>query len=109
MSDRNTLEFEGNVVKAPELVQVSEKAFVAKFTLANHIHIPLDRDDNGEPRAWKEITSFLDVEAWNAVAEKCMRLEKGEKAIVKGQVRQERWGDEGARRSKVIIKATSLV
>ncbi len=109
MSDRNEVVFEGNMVAAPELVTVSETAFVTKFTLAGHQHIPLDRDEDGNPTSWRELTSFVDIEAWNGLGESSMALVQGDKVIVKGQIKQERWkNDDGENRSKVIIKARKI-
>jgi single-strand DNA-binding protein len=52
---------------------------------------------------------FVPVVAWNAVADECERLGKGDQATVAGEIRSRRWqDDEGKRRRAVEVVATSI-
>jgi single-strand DNA-binding protein len=52
---------------------------------------------------------FLPVVAWNAVADGCERLAKGDPVELGGEIRSRRWEDgEGQRRRAVEVVATSV-
>jgi single-strand DNA-binding protein len=52
---------------------------------------------------------FLPVVAWNAVADACDRLTKGDRVALEGALRSRRWEDaEGRRRRAVEVVATSV-
>jgi single-strand DNA-binding protein len=54
----------------------------------------------------KEV-SFLDVETWGTLAQKCNeQARKGRSVRVVGRIRQDRWNDqEGKARSKIVVVA----
>lgn len=61
--------------------------------------IPTERDGG---TTWE---SFL-IEVWGKTAEVCEeRLTKGSKIYVSGELKQDRWGDEGATQSRVYVRA----
>lgn len=102
MNDINKVIVEGNLTRTPELKQISEKARVTTFGIANHRYWPESRDENGEPASWKSKTSFLEVEAWNFQADKSFNeLKVGDRVELACRVEQDQWlNDEGAPRSK---------
>jgi single-stranded DNA-binding protein len=52
---------------------------------------------------------FVPVVAWNAVADGCEPLGKGDRVAVAGEIRSRRWqDDEGKRRRAVEVVATSV-
>jgi single-strand DNA-binding protein len=52
---------------------------------------------------------FVPVVAWNAVADGCDRLAKGDRAAISGEIRSRRWqDDEGKRHRAVEVVATSV-
>jgi single-strand DNA-binding protein len=52
---------------------------------------------------------FVPVVAWNAIADGCERLGKGDRAAVAGEIRSRRWqDDEGRRHRAVEVVATSV-
>jgi single-strand DNA-binding protein len=52
---------------------------------------------------------FVPVVAWNAVADGCDRLTKGDRATVAGEIRSRRWqDDQGSRHRAIEVVATSV-
>ncbi|MBU1944256.1 MAG: single-stranded DNA-binding protein [Actinobacteria bacterium] len=96
----------GNLTSDPQLVENDNK--VVNFRLAvNRWRKPPSESEGEEV---KERTEFIDVECWGGQAENVNRsLQRGDRAIVAGQLKYERWNDaEGAPRSKVRIKAHAI-
>ena len=60
-------------------------------------------------RAGTRGVDYLPVVAWNAVADGCERLAKGDRVDLAGEVRSRRWEDgQGQRRRAVEVVATSI-
>jgi single-strand DNA-binding protein len=60
-------------------------------------------------RAEGRAADFVPVVAWNAIADGCEQLGKGDRAAVAGEIRSRRWqDDEGKRRRAVEVVATSV-
>lgn len=58
---------------------------------------------------WVDETSYFDVVIWGKQAENLKPyLTKGQKVIVKGALKQERWEKDGQKFSKVVINAESV-
>ena len=89
----------GRVVKDAELKTTYGGASVCKFTLA------VNRNrKNGDK--WEEETSYIDVQAWNKLAEYAAgKLTKGKQITVEGSLRQERWESNGEKKQRVVIVA----
>ncbi len=80
---------------------------VANFRLA------VNRWRKGSPEGEedsRERTEFIDVECWGSMADHvCTSMRKGDRAIVVGQLKYDRWSDEaGNPRSKVRIRASAV-
>jgi len=93
---------DGNLTADPELKNVSNGKNVTTFSIAvNHGF----KNKEGE-----EEVSFLDIEAWDKMAENCAEyLAKGRKVTVMGTLRQDRWKNaDGSSRSKVKVVANSI-
>lgn len=86
----------GNITRDPELRYLPEGQAVLDLTLAVDA-IP------GEKGAR---TDFFPVTVWGKPAEACAKyLQKGSLVHVEGRVRQERWEDQGEKRSRLVIVA----
>lgn len=88
---------EGNLTADPELKKVGNGKVVTTFSIAvNHSWDDSDKEED---------VSFIDVEAWDKIAELCAEyLRKGRSVSIIGQIRQDRWKTpEGANRNKVKI------
>ena len=93
----NVVTIIGNLTRDVELKHVGEAA-VAKFGVAVNERVK----KNGE---WTDVAYFFDVETWNG-AEACAKyLAKGRQVAITGSLVQDRWEQDGQKRSKVYIKA----
>lgn len=93
----NSVNVIGNLTRDVELKHVGESA-VAKFGIA----VNERRKKNGE---WVEVAHFFDVETWNG-AEACAKyLSRGRQVAVSGSLAQDRWEQDGQKRSRVYVKA----
>lgn len=55
---------------------------------------------------WRDETTFIDVETWTKLAEKCSEtLKKGDEVFVEGRLKQESWERDGQKRSVIKIVA----
>ena len=94
----------GNLTREPELRYLSNGTPVCNFGLAvNRVYT----DSNGEKQ---EDTCFVDIAAWNRLAEVTAQyLHKGSPALVEGRLQQRSWETEdGSKRHKLEIVARSV-
>lgn len=92
----------GNITKQPELRYTSGGAAVANFSVAVN-----KRKKVGEE--WTdELVGFFDVSCWRDMAENVANLDKGTRVVVVGNLKQETWEQDGAKRSKVVIEAEDI-
>lgn len=95
----------GNLTCDPELLYTSQGAALCQFALA------VNRKYTRKDGLKVEEVSFIDVTAWNRVAEASAEyLQKGRLALVSGRLVQDRWedGETGQRRSKLKVVAESV-
>jgi len=92
--DTNTVTLVGRLTRDPELKKVGEHT-VAEFSLAV-----------GD---FKDAVSFFECKAWNQKATVVEQYtQKGKQVLVLGRLRQERWEQDGQKRSKVIVSVNDL-
>lgn len=100
--DINSVTLVGRTTRDAELVYTSSGYPVLKFSLAVN-----RRRKSGEE--WIDEGNFFDVNLWGKRGESLHRyLTKGVQVGVIGQLRQERWEQDGAKRSKVSIEAINI-
>ena len=99
----NTITLVGNLTRDPELRYTTGGRGVASFGLA----VSRRFQRNGE---WEEETSFFNVVAWGDLGENVSAsLQKGNRAIVTGDMRQRSYDDrEGNTKSVVELNATGI-
>jgi len=98
MSDLNRVTVIGRLAKDAELKSTPSGHAVSKFTVA------VNRYSKGESEA-----SFFDVNLWGKQAESLSQyLTKGKAVGIDGELRQERWRQDGQNRSRVLIVASSV-
>jgi len=105
MSDLNSVVLVGRLVRDPELRYTPEGAAVSEFTVASNRKFT--RKDGEQV----EEVIFVDVVAWNRMAEVVAEhLKKGRSVAIAGTLIQDRWEDEGTgqKRSKIRIKAHTV-
>lgn len=102
MPDVNHVILIGRLTRDAELKYTTGGAAVAKFAIAVN-----RRRKNGEQ--WVDEANFFDVELWGRLAESLNAyLVKGKQVAVEGELRQNRWEQDGQTRSKVLVNATNL-
>ena len=103
MADINHVVLVGRLTRNAELKYTNSGAAVSKFSVA--INQRRKKDDQ-----WVEEAHFFDVVLWGKSAESINQyLVKGKQVGVEGQLRQNRWEQDGQARSKVEIFATNVM
>ncbi len=93
---------DGNLVQDPEMKQTkSEKTVTSFYVAVNHEWGAKDGNHH---------VSYIPVETWEKLAENCGQyLKKGRRVTVEGELRQDRWVDEGGRvHSRIKIVARNV-
>ena len=103
MADINHVVLVGRLTKNAELKYTNSGAAVSKFSIA--INQRRKKDDQ-----WVDEAHFFDIVLWGKTAEALNQyLVKGKQIGVEGQLRQNRWEQEGQARSKVEIHALNVM
>lgn len=98
----NIVKIKGNLVRDPELKHTITGKDVCMISIATNSFYT----KNG-----KKITdvSYFDVEAWDVIAENCVKnFKKGNSIIVEGRLKQDRWEKDGKTQSRVKITASNV-
>jgi single-strand DNA-binding protein len=102
MADINLVVLVGRLTRDAELKYTPSGMALSKFSLA--INRRIKQGDQ-----WKDEANFFDVTLWGKTAENLNQyLTKGKQVAVEGELRQNRWGQDGQTRSKVEIMAHSV-
>jgi single-strand DNA-binding protein len=103
MADINHVVLVGRLTRNAELKYTNNGAAVCKFGLA--INQRRKKDDQ-----WVDEAHFFDIVLWGKTAESLNQyLVKGKQVGIEGQLRQNRWEQDGQARSKVEIFATNVM
>ncbi|MEI7899649.1 MAG: single-stranded DNA-binding protein [bacterium] len=104
MASFNKVILMGNLTRDPELKQIPSGSKVAELRLAVS---ETWRDKNGQS---KEVTCFVDVVAWEKLAELCQQyLAKGRSVLVEGRLQMDEWkNQQGEPRSKLRVRADTV-
>lgn len=87
----------GNLTRDPELREVGSSS-VCNFSIACNRRW---KDKDGE---MKEEVSYFDCAAWGPRGEIISKhFTKGKPILIEGELRQERWEQDGNKRSKVVV------
>lgn len=93
----NTVSLIGRLGRDPELRYTQSGTAVANFSLA--VTRPFNREE----------TDWFDVTCWGKTAELAANhLQKGRQVGVAGRLQQDRWEQDGQKRSKVVVVANDL-
>ncbi len=102
MADINHVVLVGRLTRNAELKYTNNGAAVSKFGIA--INQRRKKDDQ-----WVDEAHFFDVVLWGKTAESLNQyLVKGKQIGVEGELRQNRWEQDGQARSKVEIHANNI-
>jgi single-strand DNA-binding protein len=102
MEDLNHVVLIGRLTRDAELKSIASGQAVCKFSIAVN-----RRKKNGDQ--WEDEANFFDVVAWGRLGEsRHQYLIKGKMVAVDGELRQDRWQQDGQNRSKVEIVANTI-
>ena len=102
MADINHVVLVGRLTRDAELRYTNTGTAISKFSIA----INRRRKDGDQ---WTEEANFFDIVVWGKVAEALTPyLVKGKQVGVDGELRQNRWEQDGQPRSKVEIRAVNI-
>jgi len=102
MADLNHVVLIGRLTRDAELKQTANGQAVCKFSIAVN-----RRRKNGDQ--WEDEANFFDIVVWGRQGESLNQyLVKGKMVGVDGELRQDRWQQDGQNRSKVEIVANYL-
>ncbi|NBB89618.1 MAG: single-stranded DNA-binding protein [Spirochaetes bacterium] len=102
MADINQVVLVGRLVRDAELRYLSSGTSVMNFSIAVN-----RRRKQGDQ--WVDEASFFDVELFGRQAESIQRfMVKGKQVGIQGELRQDRWEQDGQNRSKVRVHAINL-
>jgi single-strand DNA-binding protein len=102
MADLNHVVLIGRLTRDAELKSIASGQSVCKFSIAVN-----RRKKNGDQ--WEDEPNFFDVVVWGRQGESLHQyLLKGKMVGVDGELKQDRWQQDGQNRSKVEIVASNL-
>ena len=102
MADLNRVVLIGRLTRDAELKYTANGQAVCKFSIAVN-----RRRKNGDQ--WEDEANFFDIVVWGRQGESLNQyLVKGKMVGIDGELRQDRWQQEGQNRSKVEIVASYL-
>lgn len=102
MADVNHVILIGRLTRDAELKYTANGQAVCKFSLAIN-----RRRKNGDQ--WVDEANFFDVVLWGRSGEAINQyLTKGKQVAVEGELRQDRWEQDGQNRSKIEIMANNV-
>ncbi|MCL2070054.1 MAG: single-stranded DNA-binding protein [Treponema sp.] len=102
MADINRVVLVGRLTRDAELKYTSGGQAVCKFSIAIN-----RRRKNGDQ--WEDEANFFDIVLWGRQGEALNQyLLKGKQVGVEGELRQDRWQQDGQNRSKIEIVANNI-
>jgi len=101
-SDLNSNTIVGRMTKDAELKYTNSGQAVTNISIANNY-------SRKQGEQWVDEVNYFDVTIWGRRGEALNQyLKKGTQIAVSGELRQERWEQDGQKRSKVVIKADNI-
>lgn len=100
MASLNRVLLIGNLTRDPELRYTPGGAAVCEFAIA------INRSYTSKTGEKKDEVAYIDIVAWARQAEICAEyLKKGRSVFVEGRLTQDRWEQDGQKRSRVRVTA----
>ena len=102
MADINTVVLVGRLTRDAELKYTATGQAVTKFSVAVN-----RRRKSGDQ--WEDEVNYFDVVLWGRQGEALSQyMQKGKQIGIEGELRQDRWQQDGQNRSKVEIVANNI-
>lgn len=103
MTEMNDVKLFGRVVKDAELKKTSNNLSVVVFSIATNHSI---KKDDGN---WENKADFFPLAIYGQYAEdKVGKLIKGQKVIIEGYLKQNKWEKDGVKHSETIIGVSKI-
>lgn len=103
MASFNKVILMGNLTRDPE------RRYTPKGTAVTEFAIAINRVFNTEGGEKKEEVSYFDIVAWGRQAEICAQyLNKGRPVLVEGRLQQDRWEQDGQKKSRIRVIAENI-
>jgi len=100
MSDTNIVSIVGRLVRDPELKYTNDGSPILKFSIASSTYQGQGKED---------YVNYFDVSIWGKQGESLANfLRQGKQVSVTGNLKQDRWDQDGQTRTKVRIKARNI-
>ncbi len=104
MQDVNNTNITGRVATEVELKHTANGTAYTEFRVAVNDRV------KGEDGSYADRPNFVPVKVWQGQAQACDKvLVKGQAVTVSGRLRQESWGTEDDRRSRLYVVAEHVV
>ena len=104
MQDINTTTITGRVATDVELKQTPNGTAYTEFRVAVNDRV------KGEDGSYADRPNFVPVKVWQGQAEACTKsLVKGQAVTISGRLRQESWGTDDERRSRLYVVAEHVI
>lgn len=103
MNDLNVITLTGRLVADVALSYTIGGTACGKFSLAVSHSV---KSNDG----WRDEADFFDCQLWGKQAESLSTyLRKGQKIAISGDLRQNRWEQDGQKKSRIVINVSSVV
>lgn len=100
--DLNRVVLVGRLTRDAELMYTNSGFALCKFSVAVN-----RRRKSGDQ--WIEEASFFDISIWGKRGESLNPyLTKGQQVAIEGQLRQDRWEQDGQKRSRIVVDASNI-
>jgi single-strand DNA-binding protein len=99
----NRTVIEGRLMKEPEIRKLPSGKEMARLVLVH------SRKYKNKKEEWREEVHFFEVNVYSPrLIQRVKRLEKGDRVLVEGQLKQDKWTADNKTNSKIRIKATRI-
>lgn len=103
MNDINNITLTGRLTADAALSYTTSGTACGKFSLAVSRSV---KSNDG----WRDETDFFDCQLWGKQAESLYTyLRKGQKIAISGDLRQNRWEQDGQKKSRIVVNVYSVV
>jgi single-strand DNA-binding protein len=94
------------VMLTGRLTRDPETKYLPSGTAVTMLAIAVNRRYQDKNNEWRDETTFLDIETWGKLAERCAEtLRKGRPVFVEGRIKSDTWERDGQKQTKIRINA----
>jgi single-strand DNA-binding protein len=94
------------VMVTGRLTRDPETKYLPSGMAVTNLGIAVNRRFKDKNNEWRDETTFLDVETWGKLAERCAEtLKKGRPVYIEGRIKSDTWERDGQKQTKIKISA----